>query len=154
MRMISRRGLSLYALILLFLVGCGILSYNLVTNSSEWAMNKVNKHLYSSGSLATAGDIRDINGNILVTTENGVRVYNKNKSVRMGTLHTVGDSSGYIANGVQTAFKDQLTGYTLLDGVYNLKRYGKGNDITLTLNSDVCETAYRHWVIKKEQLLL
>lgn len=143
MRMISRRGMSLYALILLFLVGCGILSYNLVTNSSDWAMNKVNKHLYSAGALATAGDIRDINGNILVTTENGIRVYNKNKSVRMGTLHTVGDSSGYIANGVQTAFKDELTGYTLLDGVYNLKRYGKGNDITLTLNSEVCETAYK-----------
>ena len=142
MRMISRRGMSLYVLILLFLVGCGILSYNLVTNSSEWAMNKVNKHLYSSGSLATAGDIRDINGNILVTTENGVRVYNKNKSIRMGTLHTVGDSSGYIANGMQTAFRDELTGYTLLDGVYNLKRYGKGNDITLTLNSNICKTAY------------
>ena len=143
MRTISRRGLFLYVLIVLFLVGCGILSYNLVTNSSKWAMNKVNKHLYSSGSLATAGDIKDINGNILVTTKDGVRVYSENRSVRLGTLHTVGDSSGYIATGMQTAFKDELTGYTLIDGVYNLKRYGKGNDITLTLNSKVCETAYK-----------
>lgn len=143
MRMISRRGMFLYVLIVLFLVGCGILSYNLVTNSSKWAMNKVNKHLYSSGSLATAGDIKDINGNILVTTKDGVRVYSENRSVRLGTLHTVGDSSGYIATGMQTAFKDELTGYTLIDGVYNLKRYGKGNDITLTLNSKVCETAYK-----------
>ncbi len=143
MRSISRRGLYLYAIILLFLAGCGLLFYNLVTNSSDWAMNKVNKHLYASGSLATAGDIRDINGNILVTTKDGVRVYNKNKNIRTGTLHTVGDSSGYISNGIQTAFKDELTGYTLVDGVYNLKRYGKGNDITLTLNSKVCEEAYK-----------
>lgn len=143
MKSISRRALTLYAIILLFLVGCGLLFYNLVTNSADWAMNRVNKHLYSSGSLATAGDIKDINGIVLATTEDGVRVYNENKNVRLATLHTVGDSAGYIANGVQTAFKDELTGYTLIDGVYNLKRYGKGNDITLTLNSKVCASAYK-----------
>lgn len=143
MKSISRRALTLYAIILLFLVGCGLLFYNLVTNSADWAMNRVNKHLYSSGSLATAGDIKDINGIVLTTTEDGVRVYNENKNVRLATLHTVGDSAGYIANGVQTAFKDELTGYTLIDGVYNLKRYGKGNDITLTLNSKVCASAYK-----------
>ena len=57
MKTISKRALTLYAIILLFLAGCGLLFYNLVTNSSDWAMNRVNKHLYSSGSLATAGDV-------------------------------------------------------------------------------------------------
>lgn len=143
MKSISRRALSLYVIILLFLAGCGLLFYNLVTNSSDWAMNRVNKHLYSSGNLATAGDITDINGDILATTENGQRIYNESKNVRMATLHTVGDSAGFIASGIQTSFKDELTGYTLVDGVYNLKRYGKGNDIKLTLNSKVCATAYK-----------
>lgn len=143
MKSISRRALSLYVIIILFLAGCGLLFYNLVSNSSDWAMNRVNKHLYSSGSLATAGDITDINGNILATTENGQRVYNSSKNVRLATLHTVGDSAGFIASGIQTSFKDELTGYTLVDGVYNLKRYGKGNDIKLTLNSEVCATAYK-----------
>ena len=143
MKSISRRALLLYALILLFLAGCGLLFFNLVSNADEWSMNRANKHLYSDGALATAGDILDANGNILVTTENGDRVYSSNKNLRMALLHTIGDSSGYIANGVQTAFKDELTGYTLIDGVYNLKRYGKGNDIKLTLNSKVCETAYK-----------
>lgn len=143
MKSIGKRALTLYALILLFLAGCGLLYFNLVTNANDWAMNRANKHLYSDGALSTAGDIIDANGNILVTTENGKRVYSDNKNLRMALLHTVGDTSGYISNGVQTAFKDELTGYTLLDGVYNLKRYGKGNDIKLTLNSQVCETAYR-----------
>lgn len=143
MKSISRRALILYAIILLFLAGCGLLFYNLVSNSSDWAMNRVNKHLYSSGSLATAGDIKDINGIVLAATKNGERVYNESKNVRLATLHTVGDSAGYIASGIQTSFKDELTGYTLVDGVYNLKRYGKGNDITLTLNSKVCATAYK-----------
>ncbi len=149
MKSISRRALTLYAIILLFLAGCGLLFYNLVSNSADWAMNRANRHLYSSGTLATAGDIKDINGNILATTKDGVRVYNENKNIRLATLHTVGDSAGYIASGIQTSFKDELTGYTLVDGVYNLKRYGKGNDITLTLNSKVCASAYKALGSKK-----
>lgn len=142
MKSISRRALTLYALIILFFAGCSLLFYNLVTHSDEWAMNRANKHLYSDGALATAGDITDINGNVLVTTKEGKRIYNENKNLRMAVLHTVGDSAGYIASGVQSAFRDELTGYTLTDGVYNLKRYGKGNDVKLTLNSAVCEAAY------------
>ena len=149
MKSISRRALTLYALILLFLGGCGLLFYNLVTNADVWAMNKANQHLYSNGTLATAGDITDINGEILATTKDGKRVYNSNKFVRLGTLHTVGDNAGFIASGIQTSFKDELTGYTLIDGIYNLKRYGKGNDIKLTLNAEVCKTAYKALGTKK-----
>lgn len=149
MKSISRRALSLYAIILLFLAGGVLLYFNLISNADSWAMNRANQHLYFSGNLATAGDIKDINGEILVTTENGVRVYNDNTNIRKAVLHTVGDSAGYIASGIQTSFKDELTGYTLTDGVYNLKRYGKGNDITLTLNADVCEAAYKALGTKK-----
>lgn len=143
MKSISRRALTLYLLIALFLVGGVLLYINLITNADVWSMNRANRHLYFDGALATAGDITDVNGTLLVSTKDGQRVYNDNKNIRMGTLHTVGDGAGYIASGVQTSFKDELTGYTLLDGVYNLKRYGKGNDLTLTLNSKICETAYR-----------
>ena len=65
MKSISRRALMLYALILLFLAGCGLLYFNLVTNANDWAMNRANKHLYSNGALSTAGDILDTNGNII-----------------------------------------------------------------------------------------
>lgn len=149
MKSISRRALTLYALIILFLAGGILLYFNLISNADEWAMNRANQHLYYSGNLATAGDIKDTNGEILVTTEDGVRVYNNNKNIRKAVLHTVGDSAGYIASGIQTSFKDELTGYTLTDGVYNLKRYGKGNDITLTLNAEVCEVAYKALGTKK-----
>jgi len=149
MKSISRRALTLYAVILLFLAGMGLLYFNLISNADEWAMNRANKHLYSEGTLATAGDIKDVNGVVLASSENGKRVYNKNKYIRMATLHTVGDSAGFIANGLQTSFKDELTGYTLTDGVYNLKRYGKGNDLTLTLNAKICETAYKALGSKK-----
>lgn len=143
MKSISRRALILYALILVFLAGCGLLFFNLVTNADTWAMNRANQHLYAEGNLATAGDITDTNGEILVSTKDGKRIYSDNRYVRLATLHTVGDSAGFIASGIQTSFKDELTGYTLVDGVYNLKRYGKGNDVKLTLNAEVCKTAYK-----------
>lgn len=149
MKSISRRALSLYALIILFLAGGVLLYFNLISNADSWAMNRANQHLYFSGNLATAGDIKDTNGEILVSTKDGVRVYNGNKNVRKAVLHTVGDSAGYIASGIQTSFKDELTGYTLVDGVYNLKRYGKGNDIKLTLNANICEAAYKALGAKK-----
>lgn len=149
MKSISRRALTLYLLIILFLAGGILLYFNLISNADNWAMNRANQHLYYSGNLATAGDIKDTNGEILVTTEDGIRVYNDNKNIRKAVLHTVGDSAGYIASGIQTSFKDELTGYTLTDGVYNLKRYGKGNDITLTLNAEVCEAAYKALGTKK-----
>lgn len=149
MKSISRRALSLYALIILFLAGGVLLYFNLISNADSWAMNRANQHLYFSGNLATAGDIKDTNGEILVSTKDGVRVYNDNKNVRKAVLHTVGDSAGYIASGIQTSFKDELTGYTLVDGVYNLKRYGKGNDIKLTLNANICEAAYKALGAKK-----
>lgn len=143
MKSISKRALALYLIILFFIAGCVLLFFNLVSNSGDWAMNRANRQLYSNGVLVTAGDIISSDGQVLVTTEDSKRVYSDNKALRMATLHTVGDSAGYIASGVQTSFRDELTGYTLLDGVYNLKRYGRGNDITLTINAEVCETAYR-----------
>lgn len=143
MKSISRRALTLYLLILVFLVGSGLTYYNLATNANKWAMNKANRHLYTDGGLATAGDITDRNGTVLATTVDGVRTYNDDINIRKATLQTVGDGSGYIASGIQTAFKDELTGYTVLDGIFNLKRYGKGNDISLTLDADICKAAYR-----------
>ncbi len=143
MKSISRRALTLYLLIIAFLVGSGFTYYALVTNSNSWAMNRANRHLYTDGGLATAGDVIDRDGEILATTIDGVRTYSKDKEIRLSTLQTVGDGVGYIASGIQTSFKDELTGYTMLDGIYNLKRYGKGNDVKLTLDADICKAAYR-----------
>ncbi len=142
MKSISRRSLTLYLLIFLFLAGSFLSYYRLAVNADKWAMNKANSHLYTDGAF-TAGDITDRNGTVLAATENGERKYNNDITVRKATLQTVGDGAGYIASGIQTAFKDELTGYTLRDGIFNLKRYGKGNNIELTLDADICKAAYR-----------
>ena len=142
MKTLSRRAWVLYLMALAFLVGVGILLYTFVTNADSWAMKRTNRHIYNSGVLSTAGTITDESGAILAQTVDGKRVYNDSKNVRIATLHIVGDSQGYIATGVQTAYSDVLTGYDLVNGIYTLKQYGKGSDIKLTVNAELCTTAY------------
>lgn len=143
MKKVSRRAMVLYAVVAAFLIGVGILFFTFFTNADAWSMKKANRHLYTSGALTTAGTIYDANGTVLAETKDGARRYNKNKTVRLATLHVLGDAEGFIATGVHTSYKDELTGYSFIDGIYDLKRYGKGSDMTLTLNADLCAAAYK-----------
>ncbi len=142
MKTLSRRAWVLYILTAAFLIGAGILLYTFFTNADDWAMKRTNRHIYKSGVLSTAGTITDSSGNILAETVEGKRVYNEQKNVRIATMHIVGDSQGYISTGIQTAYNDVLTGYNLVDGVYTLKKYGKGSDIKLSINAELCTAAY------------
>ena len=142
MKTMSKRAWVLYVFIAAFLAGLIVLFYTFYTNADSWAMKKANRHLYSSGTLSVAGSIKDETGAVLAETKDGKRVYNSDKTVRTATMHTVGDSEGYIATGVQTSYKDVITGYNFVDGIYNLKKYGKGNDVNLTINAQLCAAAY------------
>ena len=129
-------------MVMAFLVGAGILLYTFFSNADSWAMKRTNRHIYKSGVLSTAGTITDQSGSVLAETVDGKRVYNNSKNVRIATMHIVGDSQGYISTGIQTAYNDVLTGYNLIDGVYTLKKYGKGSDIKLSINAELCTAAY------------
>ncbi len=138
----TRRAYVLYIVIIAFLVGLVYMFAEFYINGERWASNQVNRHIYVNGSLASAGAIYDCNGTVLVSSENGSRVYNSDSTIRKATLHAVGDNSSYISTGVQYVYSSKLSGYDFLNGVYNLKKYGKGNDFKLTLDSEVCKTAY------------
>jgi len=142
MKTLSRRAWVLYLLAIAFVVGACILFYTFYTNADSWAMKKANRHIYSSGTLTTAGSVYDSTGAVLAQTVDGKRTYNKDKDIRISTLHILGDSQGYISTGVQTSYKDVLTGYDFVDGIYDLKKYGKGSDITLTVNAELNKAAY------------
>lgn len=138
----TRRAYVLYIFILAFMAGLCFMFFSFYTNGEEWASKTVNRHIYSNGQIANAGSVYDCNGETLAYSEDGVRKYNDSLSVRKATLHAVGDTSSFIATGVQSVYSSQLSGYDFVNGVYNLKKYNKGNDITLTLDSEVCRIAY------------
>lgn len=139
MKMITKRGIFLWIMCAVFLIGIGFLTFSLVSEGSQWVMKPYNRHIYSDGQLIAAGKIQDINGVVLSETKDGERVYSDDKQTRLSTLHTVGDPRNFISNGVQTAFKAELVGYNVVSGVYGA---GTGNDLTLTIDSEINKIAY------------
>ncbi len=142
MKMITKRGIFLWFIVLAFVVGLGFMTFSLVSDGDVWVMKTFNTHVYTNGKLVGAGTIYDKNNKTLVATKKGNRSYAKDETVREATLHIIGDPSGFISTGIQTKYRSVLTGYSLLYGVYNIEKYGKGNNLKLTVDSDVCKIAY------------
>lgn len=142
MKNTTKRAYVLFALVAAFFVGLCFMAYSFIANGDDWASSRLNEHIYKYRQLSTAGTVYDCNGEILVKTENGERVYNEDRTTRLATLHVVGDSQGYISTGVQSIYRSHLIGYSFVDGVYSAVKKNKGNDLTLTIDASVCATAY------------
>lgn len=142
MKSTTRRAYVLYALVIFFFVGLGILLFTFVSNSSNWALNRANKHVYQGNMLSVAGTIYDKNGKELVKTVNEERIYNENVTIRKSVLHAIGDATGFISTGVQSVYNDDLIGYNFINGIYGIQENGVGNNIRLTLDADVNAAAY------------
>lgn len=137
-----KRAFLLLFVVGIFIAGTVILGFSFFRNSEEWATHRANAHIYSGGQISAAGTIYDSEGEILAQTKDSERTYNPDSAVRKATLHAVGDTEGFMSTGVHALFESELTGYNIISGTYYLEKYGIGNDINLTLNADVCKTAY------------
>ncbi len=142
MRQTLRRTGVLIVLVVLFAAGVGFLLWNLASNGSEWAANRANQHIYSNGTTVNSGSVFDRNGEALAYSEDGERVFNSSKAVRMATLHIVGDTSGFISTGTQSLYRSKLSGYSLFEGIYRLKDGEADAGITLNIDSEACRIAY------------
>lgn len=139
MKQALRRSGLILLVVAVFLAGILLYYFRFAISGNRWATYPANKHLYSDGLLVKAGTITDRDGEVLAMTEGGKRHYHERQSVRKATLHAVGDLKGFVSTGLHTAYLDELCGYDPVNGIYNVS--GKGNDIALTLDSDLCVTA-------------
>lgn len=142
MRNTTKRANILFALVAAFFGGLVFMAVSFALNADAWASSRLNEHIYKYRQLATAGTIFDRDNKVLAETKDGERVYAEDYTTRLATLHVVGDSQGYISTGVQTVFRPHLIGYNFVDGVYSTVKKGKGNDLTLTIDSAVSAAAY------------
>ncbi len=140
MRLIIRRASVVYVLIAAFVAGLLFYSVSFFKNANKWVMNEANEHIFTGANLSM-GNIYDSKGDMLISSADGERVYHEDETVRQATLHTVGDTGGYIATGVQRTYRTQLLGYNIVDGVYNISGDSTGNNITLTIDANVCAAA-------------
>lgn len=139
MRQISRRAAALILMIIIFLGATGIFAVKFAMNGDDWATYPTNRHLYTDGKLTKAGVVVDRNEVILAETVDGVRSFCDDSEIRRATFHAVGDLGGKVATGVHSAFLNEITGYDVLNGTYNMS--GQGNNVQLTLDSELCVTA-------------
>lgn len=138
----SKRAFIMLGVVIIFIGGLAFLATTYFFNGTKWATHRANSHIYSGGQISSAGTIYDSEGKILANTSDGERKFNDNVTIRKATLHAVGDTQGFMSTGVHSQYESELTGYNILTGIYYLKKYGMGNDITLSLKSSVCAAAY------------
>lgn len=141
MKKTRTRSFSLYILVIGFIVGISYFMFNIVVNGESYALNPINTHL-SGDELSQAGDILDRNSLILAKTVDGKRTYNDDASIRKALLHTVGDNSPDISTSIQNKFKSDLIGYNIVTGMGAPDFLKYNNDITLTIDANVCKVAY------------
>lgn len=143
MKITAKRAGIIYALIVAFITGIVIFVVSLMMNGDEWASNRANRHIYSSGTIVNAGTIYDRNGVVLAESSDNERIFAENSDIRKAVLHAVGDTSGFISTGTHNLFRDTLSGYNRIEGIYTLKQTGKGTDITLNIDSEANKVAYK-----------
>ena len=144
MKILTRRAFVVLILSMLLLTGLLIFSFRYLSTASVWVQHPANKHLYQDGQLITSVKILDRNGKILLQTVDNKRKYNESKSVRIALMHATGDNNGNVATGAQVAFRDRLSGWNLVNGTFHLRQSNQSkNDLTLTLDADLCKMAYQ-----------
>lgn len=144
MKLLLNRAIAVLVLCILLTLGLIAFGFNFAENASKWALYPTNAHYYKNGQLKVSGKIYDRNGLVLFQILDGKKMYNENKSVRTSLMHATGDIYGNVVTSAQIAFGKRLTGWDMIDGAYRLnqKNSSRGKDLTLTLDSDLCVTAY------------
>ena len=137
MKRIQRRSGAALLLAFLLLLGTAVLLWQMVTRGGQWASYSANISIYSDSGILSCGTLTDRNGIVLAESEDGEYRYAEDATVRMASLHTVGDYEGHIG-GALKAFAQQLTGYHLLTGTTQ----SEGNTVALTLDAALQKTAW------------
>ncbi len=139
MKKLSLRAAFMSFLSIAFVIGLCVFCVIYFTFSPNWVLHPTNNHIYQNGEFSNGGAIIDRNGSILCETINGKRVFNEDRTIRMATLHAVGDANGFISSGAQTAFREELSGYNKITGLFPAGE--SSNDIQLTIDASVSSAA-------------
>ena len=142
MKKIEKRTVVCLILTGILLLGTALFVVRFLLDGGDWASFAANRHLYNSRGQLSVGRVLDRDGDVLSWVDgDGNRQYYANQTVRMATLHAVGDPGGAIGTSALVAFADQLSGYNLLTGADN--PFGQGNDLYLTLDAHLNYVAYQ-----------
>lgn len=129
-RVIGRAGI-LMILIVALTAGSFVFVLDYFANSDDWVMSEGSPHVYTDYS-SVSGVITDRNGILLMDTTDG-RIYTENEILRKSIIHWLGDRQGNIHAPIISHYAAQLTGHSVINGLYV---YGnEGGKVTMTLSA-------------------
>ena len=137
MNRISRRASALVLLMLVLIGGMGFFLYEYFTQAGNWVVSVGSPHVYNSSNIG-CGQVVDRKGKLLVDMTSSW-TYSDNATTRRSTLHWLGDRSGNISAPAISNYAKEMTGYSLLDGLYSYT--GTGGEATLTISSQIQNVA-------------
>ena len=133
MNRVSRRTSALMLLVILLAGGLGFFVFEYATNAEKWVVSSGSPHVFNSSNIG-CGQVLDRSGNILLDiTEK--RTYAEDLSVRMSTLHLLGDRQGRISAPAIAYYGKEMTGYDLVNGLYTYN--GSAGQAVLTVSAPV-----------------
>ncbi len=142
----NARTVFIVALALFALLG-GYFVYALNTYGMRWQTNPYNVRVQSQKNSVIAGDIKDRNGAILVTSDDeGNRVYADSKTLRKALAHVTGDNFGLTGTGAESFFANYLLGmdaglFEIIGNTFSGAKQ-RGSDVVLTVDAELTKYAY------------
>lgn len=150
MKRVKARAAMTLVFAAMIIVGLCIYVLRLADDGEMWATARFNTHLYSSG-ISSIGTVKDRNGVVLADADGDERSYASDTAVRTACLHAVGDYSGNIGTGALSAFAGKMSGYDMINGLYNASGESV---ITLSIDSELCAAAYSALAGRKGAVLV
>lgn len=133
MNRVSRRASALVLLILALAGGFCFFLYEYFSNAESWVVSAGSPHIFNSANIG-CGQVVDRSGTLLLDITQK-RTYAEDLSVRMSTIHWLGDRQGRISAPAIAHYGREMTGYDLVNGLYSYD--GAAGQATLTLSSEV-----------------
>ena len=116
MRKVKNRAASVMLIAILCIVGLFIYCTRYVSDGSSWVAFASDIGLYADST--GGGKVYDRNG-ILLADASG-RIYSSDYTTRMANYHLLGDYEGRTGSGILTWLADDLLGFDLINGSYQL----------------------------------
>lgn len=131
MNRVMSRARVLLVLVLILSFGMVFFLGDYFANSRNWVFTSGSPHVYHVNNIG-CGQIADRDGNLLLDLT-GTRTYANVPSLRMSTMHWLGDRQGNILAPALSHYAKEIAGYDPLGGLYAYG--GVGGQVTLTLSA-------------------
>lgn len=139
MNRVTKRTWLMSVFILVLVLGMVLFLGEYALNARSWVVFPGSPHVYNNANIGL-GILTDRDGIILldITDE---RTYAADSDVRKSTLHWLGDRKGYINAGAVSHYAAEMSGFDLINGLYDAE--GTGGKLRLTLSAEAQKTALK-----------